>query len=257
MAQYAFGSGMLWATPQFDAAGNAIANPTPVMVGVMQDGGIDISFENKTLYGQGQFPVAAGRGKGKITGKAKFAQLFGAMFNNIIFGQTLTTGLLTAKYDTTGQVIPATPFQITVTPASSGTYTKDFGVIGSTGVPYTRVASAPATGQYTVTAGGVYTFATADTGKTVFINYEYSVSAANAPTATQSTVMNLPMGTAPSFTADLFVPYQGKSMKITLYSCLSNKLSLSTKQDDFMVPDFAFDAFADSLQRVITYSLSE
>ena len=257
MSQYGFGSGILWATPQSDAAGNAIANPTPIMVGVMQEGSVDISFENKTLHGQNQFPVAVGRGKGKISGKAKFAQLFGAMFNNIIFGQTLTSGLLTAKYDTSGVTIPASPYQVTATPANSGTFTRDFGVINSNGVPMTRVASAPATGQYSVTAGGQYTFAAADTGKTVFINYEYSVSAANAPGSTQSTVMNLAMGSAPSFTADLFIPYQGKSMKLTLYSAIAGKLSLATKQDDFLVPDFEFEAFADPLGRVIGYSLSE
>ncbi|OVE46691.1 hypothetical protein [Chromobacterium violaceum] len=257
MAQYGFGSGMLWATPQTDALGNAIANPTPIMVGVMQEGSVEISFENKTLHGQNQFPVAVGRGKGKISGKSKFAQLFGAMFNSIIFGQTMTGGLVTANYDTAGQVIPATPFQITITPQNGGSYTRDFGVVSAKGLPLKRVAANPASGQYTVSAGGQYTFAAADAGKTVFINYEYTVDATSAPDATQSTVMNLPMGSAPSFTADLFIPYQGKSMKLTLFSAIAGKLSLATKQDDFMVPEFDFEAFADPMGRVIRWSLSE
>ncbi|NLR74212.1 hypothetical protein [Leeia aquatica] len=257
MAQYGFGSGMLWATPQNDAFGNSIAAPTPIMIGVMQEGSVDISFESKTLHGQNQFPVAVGRGKGKISGKCKFAQLFGAMFNNVIFGQSMSGGLITAKYDTTGSVIPATPFQITVAPPSSGTFTSDFGVIDANGRPMTRVASAPATGQYMVSNVGLYTFAAGDVGKTVFINYEYSVAAASAPTATQSTVMNLPMGSAPSFAADLFIPYQGKSMKLRLHSAVAGKLSFGTKQDDFLVPEFDFEAFADPLGRVVTWSLSE
>lgn len=256
MSQYGFGSGMLWATPQTDAAGNALTTPTPLLVGVLQEGGVDFSFDTKTLFGQNQFPVAAGRGKGKITGKAKFAQFFGALFNSVIFGQTLTTGLVSAKYDTTGSVIPASPYQVTVTPPSSGTYSRDLGVIDSNGRPMTKVASAPATGQYSQ-AAGVYTFAAADTGKSVFINYEYTVAAGSAPTATQSTVMNMQMGAAPSFQVDLFVPYQGKSLKISLMSAIADKLSLSTKQDDFLVPDFSFQAFANAAGQVATYSLSE
>lgn len=257
MAQYSFGSGMLWAIPQTDALGNPVANPTPVMIGVMQEGSIDISFDNKTLHGQNQFPVAVARGKGKISGKAKFAQLFGALFNNILFGQTLSGGLLTARYDTSGAAVPATPFQISATPPGNGTFTRDFGVINSNGVPMNRVAGTPATGQYSVSAGGQYTFAAADTGKTVFINYEYSVSAANAPGATRSTVLNLAMGTTPTFSADLFLPYQDRSMKLSLHNCVANKLALSSKQDDFLLPDFSFDAFADPLGRVLSYSLSE
>jgi hypothetical protein len=131
------------------------------------------------------------------------------------------------------------------------------GVVSDKGLPLARVGSAPASGQYSVTPTGQYTFAAADTGRTVFINYEYTVAGANAGGATQSTVMNLPMGSAPTFTADLFLPYQGKSMKITLYSCIAGKLAMSTKQDDFLVPDFDFDAFADPVGRVMSYSLSE
>ncbi len=257
MAQYGFGSGMLWATPQTDALGNALANPTPIMIGVMQEGSIDINFENKTLHGQNQFPVAVGRGKGKIGGKCKFAQLFGALFNSVLFGQTLTSGLVAVAYDTSGRTVPASPYQLTVTPPGSGSFSRDMGVISDKGLPLARVANAPASGQYSVTPAGLYTFAAADTGRTVFINYEYTVAGASAGGATQSTVMNLPMGSAPTFTADLFLPYQGKSMKITLYSCIAGKLALSTKQDDFLVPDFDFDAFADPVGRVMNYSLSE
>lgn len=257
MAQYGFGSGMLWVTPKADAYGNVVAAPSPLLVGVLQDGSVDISFDLKTLFGQNQFAVAAARGKGKITGKAKFGQIFGALFNNVIFGQVSTGGLTTAQYDTSGQTIPATPFAITVAPANSGTFTRDLGVIGATGLPFKRVASAPASGQYMVDATGKYTFATADAGKNVYINYEYTVSSANAPTATTTTVKNLPMGYAPNFSADLMIPFEGKTLKITMYKCVSNKLGLSTKQDDFLIPEFDFEALADDFGNVLTYSTVE
>lgn len=252
---YVFGSGLMFITPRADASGASLTNPTPLLVGTMQDASVDVSFENKTLYGQNQFAVDVARGKGKISGKAKFAHIFGAMFNSVLFGQTLSTGLISVNYDTTGAVIPATPYQITVTPPGSGSFGRDLGVISSTtGLPLTRVASSPAAGQYSVDAAGEYTFAAADTGKTVFINYEYTSSAAGA---TNSTIMNLPMGSTPTFICDLVMPYQGKTLKLKLHKCASSKLSLATKQDDYTIPDFDFEAVALPTGQVMTYSLSE
>lgn len=253
MAQYAFGSGALFGTPQFDANGAAISNPSPILFGVLQNVTLDVSFDTKTLYGQNQFPVAVGRGKGSITGKASFAQINGALFNSLFFGQTLTNGIYAAVYDTTGATIPATPFQITPTVPNSGTWAFDLGVRDSNGVPMTRVASAPATGQYSV-ATGVYTFAAADTGKQVFISFQYT---ATSTTAKRSTVQNIVMGSAPGFRVDLSVPYQGKNWVVTAPYAIASKLSIATKNDDFIVPDFDFTCFADAAGNVLTYGLSE
>ena len=67
-------------------------------------------------------------------------------------------------------VIPATPYQLTAA-QPNGTWGQDDGltIAGVAGVP---VASGPTTGQYSV-ANGVYTFAAADTGKAVVLNYSY------------------------------------------------------------------------------------
>jgi hypothetical protein len=253
MAQYSFGSGVLWGIPTADANGTAIANPTPVQFGVLQDVSVDLGFETKLLYGQNQFPVSAGRGKGKISGKAKFAQVNGALFNSLFFGQTMTSGIIADVYATSGIAIPATPFQITVTPPNSGTYSFDLGVRDANGVPMTRVASAPATGQYSQ-SGAIYTFAAADTGKIVYINYQYTAS---STTAKKIGVINLPMGYAPTFRAELSIPYNGQSLIMTLPNCIANKLQFGTKLDDFTIPEFAWDSFADSAGNVLTLSLSE
>lgn len=250
---YNFGSGTLYGIPTSDANGNAITNPTPVKFGVLQNVSLDISFENKSLYGQNQFPVAVGRGKGKISGKAQFANLNGALINSMFFGQTLAAGIIGIVNDVTGTAIPTTPFQITPTVPNSGTFVTDLGVTDSTGAVFTRVASAPAVGQYTVTAG-VYLFNTGDTGKTVFINFEYT---ATSTVAQKSTVNNLLMGYAPTFTCELSMPYQGKQMVLKLLSCISSKMTFSTKQDDFLIPEFDFDAFANSAGQVFTHALSE
>ena len=208
--QFVFGAGVLIGTQLTDSAGNAISNPTPVEFGKLQEVSLDISFENKPLYGSNQFPVAVGRGKGKVSGKAKAAQLNGALLNTMVFGQTVTSGILSDVYDTTGIAIPATPFTITVTSGTgtatnlqipnSGTFSRDLGVKDSNGVPYTRVAASPATGQYTVSNAGSYVFSSTDATKTVFISYQYT---ATSTTAKKSTVQNVLMGYAPSFAADV------------------------------------------------------
>jgi hypothetical protein len=254
MSQFVFGSGILWGTPSTDAAGNAIANPTPVQFGTLQDVSLDVSFENKELHGQNQFAVAVGRGKGKISGKAKFAQINGLLLNSLLFGQTMTAGIVSDVYDTTGAAIPATgPYTITPTVPSSGTWSVDLGVRDSSGLPMIRVASAPATGQYSVTAG-VYTFASADAGKTVFVNYQYTATSTGAQ---KSTVQNVIMGYAPSFRVDLFTPFQGKSMIWTLPKAISTKLTIATKLDDFAMPEFDFQGFADDSGNVLSYAVSE
>lgn len=254
MAQYVFGAGAIFAKQLTDATGAAITNPTPVKLGVLQDITLDVSFDVKQLYGQNQFPVAIGRGKGKVTGKAKAAQINGGLLNAIIFGQTLSTGLVGIFNATTTTAIPATPFQITPTVPGAGTFGKDLGVMKTDGTALTRVASAPTTGQYSVNeATGVYTFAAADTGVSVLISFNYTAATGGV----KSTVVNLPMGYAPTFSVDLALDYNGKKGTIQMPNCTSDKLTIATKLDDFAVPELGFQALADSNGNVITYSYSE
>ncbi|WP_168195954.1 hypothetical protein [Novosphingobium sp. EMRT-2] len=253
MAQYGFGAGVLVGTAQSDAAGNAIAAPTPIQFGIMQEASVDFSFDIKELFGQYQFPVAIGRGKGKIAGKSKFAQLNGLTINSLFFGQTLLSGEIGEVIDTTGTAIPATPFTITPTVPNSGTWTNDLGVLDPNGLPMTRVVSGPTAGQYSVSAGA-YVFAAADTGKVVRISYQYT---ATSTTKKKLAISNVLMGYAPQFRADLLVPYGGKQFVLTLPACIGTKLSFATKLDDFMVPEFDFSAFADAAGNVAYLATSE
>ena len=79
MPQFAFGGGALYAVR------TDIPNATPTKFGALQDVQLDFSGDLKELYGQGQFALALARGKAKIEGKAKFAQINGAIFNNLFF----------------------------------------------------------------------------------------------------------------------------------------------------------------------------
>ena len=247
--QFAFGSGIVFATQLNDATGAAIALPTPIELGVLQEVSVDISWDTKTLYGGNQFPVDAGRGKGKISGKAKAARLSGALMNGLIFGQTLAAGMLANYYDTTGTAVATT---VTPTVPNSGTWAGDLGVKDASGNAMKRVASAPVTGQYSL-AAGVYTFAAADVGKTVYLSYQYAQSTSGS----RIDVMNLPMGYAPSFALDLLAPKNGQQLALHLYKCIGSKFSMSTKQDDYMVPEFDFECFANAAGNVFTISTSE
>lgn len=244
-----FGTGTLWGAAIQDALGNAIATPTPIKFGTLNDVSVEISRDVKELYGTLAFPVAVGGGKMKIALKAKFAQLAGRVFNDLFLGQGVNAGTLTAvQEDLTGAAIPGTPFQITPTVPNSGTWARDLGVIdGTTGVPMQRVASAPATGQYSV-AAGVYTFATADVAKIVYISFTYTYAVSSAKSLIFN---NIAMGTVPIFGVDLSCRYQGKQAYMRFQQVASQKLSFSPKQDDFAMADMDMSAFADPVTGVV------
>lgn len=249
-----FGAGTLWGTPLTDINGSAIAAPTPVKFGALQDVSVDFGADIKKLHGSNAFPLLAVRGKQSITGKAKAAQINGALLNSIYFGLVPTLGIQDTVIDVTGAPIPTTPFQITPTVPGSGTWLADLGVRNSVSVPMTRVPSAPTTGQYSVTAG-VYTFAAADVALTVYIDYQYT---ATSTVAKKIAINNPLMGAAPTFKADLSIKLNGKSLLISLVSCVSTKLNFATKLDDFLIPEFDFEAYADaSGANVGTIALSE
>lgn len=243
MPQFAFGSGSLWGTRQ------DIANGTPVQFGTLQ--GVDVGFNAsvKELFGQYQFPVAVGRGTGKVEGKAKLGRVQGRVFADLFFNSTLAAGQVATANNEAGS-IPGTPYQITV--ANSATFTEDLGVIDVlTGNNLKKVASAPATGQYSVSAG-VYTFAAADTGKAVLISYRYTISGSGQ----KMTITNGLLGSAPVFSCVLESIYSTNKLVLKLNQCVSTKLSLATKMDDFVIPEFDFSAFADASNNIGDLSFS-
>lgn len=238
-----FGVGKLIAVPTNDYQGTAIANPTPVILGTMQDVSLDLSVEMKTLYGSKRYPIAVGQGKGKTEIKAKYADIDGGILGSLFFGKTAATGIKAAEFDAVS-TIPTTPFQVTIAPPSSGTFVADLGVVlVATGVQMTRVATSPTTGQYSVnTSTGVYTFSTADSTKQVAISYEYTAAAGGLVYQMTNEVM----GYTPSFSILLQNKYDGKSLVVKLNRCVSGKLNVPLKNDDFAINDFEAEAFADA-----------
>jgi hypothetical protein len=251
MSIYTFGSGTLWGVR------TDVANATPVKFGTLQDVSVEFSGTNKTLHGQNQFPVAVARGESKVSAKAKIGQLSGLLVAGLFFGVALSAGQVAAANGEAAAVPAGAPYEVTV--ANGATFVGDLGITdASTGLPFTRVAAAPAEGQYIVDVEtGKYTFAAADTGKGVIISYTYTIAA----TGQKFVITNQEQGVQPVFRATLETKWTGpsgtKKATLTLNACVSSKLGFPTKQGDFGIPEFDFDAFADEAGNIGTWSFSE
>lgn len=245
--QYSFGAGALIGTKI------GVANATPRQLATLQEASVEFSFNVKELMGNMQFPVAVARGAGKISGKAKFAAFSAAAVNDLFFDGTSATGEIRVAYNEAG-----TPTTNSLTAANSATWLEDLGVFNrNTGTFMERVASAPAAGQYSV-AAGVYTFAAADSNPPVYLTYRHSQAAAGKTI----TITNQLLGVQPTFSAVLstrFTHADGitRQLNFKLNSCMSSKFAIATKLEDFIIPDFDFQAFADAAGNIGTISLAE
>lgn len=244
MPQYSFGSGFLYGIPNG-------ANPTPVLFGTLQEVTIDLSFTTKKLYGQNQYPVAIGRGPAAATASAKAASISSLLFNTLFAGLADATGSLVV---TTNESV--TPAAGTFTVATTANFSTDLGVVyQSSGLPLKRVASAPTVGQYAVNVStGVYTTNATDNTIPMYVSY------ANTSTTVGkvATLVNQPMGSAPVFSAVLSVPYGAGGTVLTykFYQAVSTKLSLGFKNEDFTIPQFDMEFFADAAGNVFQSSFS-
>jgi hypothetical protein len=238
MAQSVFGVGFLFATPQG-------SNPTPTRFGRLQDVSVDFSYD-----------LEQARGKAKIDLRATVGVVDPALFNNIYFGLSTTAGETLNSIDEAA-AIPGTPYQVTV--VNGATFSQDLGVYDVTaGLWKTRVASAPAAGQYAVNvATGQYTFAAADTAHAVRISYTYGSSG----TGTKLAFSNQLMGSGVVFSVQLVNRFKGsdgvvRSLFLNFPAVQAPKLSLPLKLDDFSLPQIDMSAQDDGSGNVFNYSMT-
>jgi len=243
--QYAFGSGVLYGRSLTNA------NPTPVRFGGLQEVSIDISFTTKELYGQYQYPIAIGRGTAKITGKAKFAQFNAQAFNDLFFGLNNPTTGETRTAVAEAQTVSSNVINVT----NNASFLQDMGVVySSNGAVLTRVAATPTGAQYTVNeSNGQYQFNSSQNNIAMAVSYTYS----DASNGKKITMTNQLLGASPQFLAVLTETFSSKQLTMVLNACMSAKLSLATKLEDFIVPEFDFEAFSDSSNTLGTLSLDE
>lgn len=242
-----FGTGKIISIP-------TVTNPTPVQLGEVIDLSIDINSPLKTLVGSKQYPIAAARGPASIALKAKMANFYGPVIRDLLFGATKVDS--ERKVETQAAAIPASPGPYTVTVTNSANFIEDLGVVNaSTGSAFTRVASAPATGQYSVSAG-VYTFASADAGGSIIISYSWLDAAGGS----QFTVANQLMGYQPVFAVSISgvdPTDNAKKWEIRFNKVVAAKFSFALSNEDFAKPDMEMQAFADSAGNILTFSTSE
>ena len=132
---------------------------------------------------------------------------------------------------------------------------EDLGVFYAGGAQLQPVASSPAQGQYSVSAG-VYTFAAADEGAAMVAYYSYS-----STSLVQLSLANQLMGTGPVFELqakqDYFVQGVEKKLILKLNACRAAKWNLPFKNTDYTIQDFEFTAFADASNAWGTFAFSE
>lgn len=250
MPTYEFGSGVMWAVPTIDLAGNNVANPTPIPFGAMQDVSLDIAYSAKELYGFYQFPIAVARGTAKLTGKAKVARFQARLFNQV-FGETLSANEIKAVALLAANVSANNNYNTT----QGANFYLDLGIQFANGTPLTRVANnANAVGQYVVAANGVYNFHANDANQAIVVSYAYY---ANNTAGNSWTINNQLLGLSPFFKAVLNQQYQGKQVSLIFNRCVSTKLTFATKLEDFHIPEFDFSMMADDSGVVGSISVGE
>lgn len=244
--EYAFGSGTMYGRRT-----GGSATPTPAKFGGLQGVTVDIAHSIKELYGSYQFPLAVARGTAKVTGKAQFAQLDTDAFNDLFFGESSVA---------TGRQLTAVDEQKTVTAntatvTNNTTFVQDLGVVNlTTGLAMNRGAAPAGNTTYSVNEStGVYTFNSAMNNVVVSISYSYN----DAANGSKITLANQLLGAQPQFLVVLTETFQGKTFDLQLNACMSSQLSLGFKLEDFMIPDFSFNCFADANGNIGTLSLSE
>ena len=250
--QLIFGIGALWGQR------TDTANIGPDQFAVLQDNTIDFSYELKELYSQLGFPIDIARGKGKITGKAKMARVFAALYGDLFFGASVTASTEDVVAEDELWTIPAGTGTISVN--NHATFVQDLGVFYNSGgrLRFGYTAGTPAAaGQYAVNlTTGVYTFSTFDSGSQVAISYVFTDT-----NGKQITITNNFMGFTPTFKATFYQSRatQGSSGQITLLlnQCVSSRLSFPTRIDDYAIPDFDFMALSPGSNTIGTFSSTE
>lgn len=182
----------------------------------------------------------------------------GVTAGSVVTALTTTTVTLNKPVASGGVASGASiTFGPSITVANAAGFAQDLGVMNAlTGALLTPVASAPATGEYSV-SGGTYVFASADEGGVVVFDYAYAQT-----TKGQSvTYYAQKMGPRPTFIMYLsnkaFMnnpAYAGQPLGAIIYAAGIDKFSLDFKNEDWTVPETDFSASRDWLGRVITLS---
>lgn len=243
-----FSQGMVYAVPQG-------ANPTPIPFGLLGGSDVEINQDKVALRGQYKAPVDFGDGNLDVKLKTDFMDIRASTLAAVISGTSTATG---SKILSPGEsfTIPTTPFQVTV--AQGATFSENAGVWDVTAQKWLDVvASAPATGQYSFSGAGVYTFAAADVAHVVVIYYVFT----SASIGKTVTVPNIIMGPSTSFLVRVYNIYTSggvtKPFGLELPQVHFPKLTLSGKIANWMQHNIEGQCSADVGQNLVKAYLGD
>lgn len=238
--QYSFNTGKL-----FVVSGDS----GPMELALLQDISLDFDASPKELYGPYRFPELVALGKGKVSGKATFANVNVDVINLLSSGLgAITTGQYI--YSEEAKTVPVSS-TYTVSATHESDFYKNLGVdnvndtLNKLPMSYTS-STAPSAGEYTVSSG-VYTFNAAEAGKSVIVKYMYS-----STDGQKITLTNKLQGVATYFSLFLSTVMVSKLTNVEyqnnvwLNACVSSKLAMAWKLEDFNMKNFDFQAFSDA-----------
>jgi hypothetical protein len=218
----------------------AYTNPTPCRALVPQSQSIDFKRKTESLFGELQLPVAVGAGEMDVSNKIEYGKTQARIMADIMLGDSGVAGSYYEADNESGTVAATTPFTISV--ANAAHFLFDLGVQNAvTGAIYACVASGPVAGaSYSVSAGGVYTFASGDAGIQMYISYAYSV-----PTVGESiTMVNQLQGQIGQFTAVHVLPWGTEQDMFVFNYCIASSKGISAKKSGFGSQSLEYMAFA-------------
>jgi hypothetical protein len=224
-----------------DAAGNSYP------CGTLQDVGVDFSASVKELRGSGKWPVAVAVAGQKISLKASFANISGAMLQ-AVFGGTAATGM--TIIGSVAKTAAASTFTVATADFSSPAgwaWGTDLGLVyAANGQPLKyNSGSLATTGEYKNTAG-VYTVGSGETTTSYVVSCTYTITAGETISGT-----NTAMGLATTFGARVFNSYTdaaGTVRRMGFYfpAVIAPKLSIAMKNEDFTSQDIELEAMQDT-----------
>ena len=235
---------------------NDISNPTPAVVGILQDMDFEFDFKLVELVGQYQLAVDTARGEQGLKAKFKFGRVYSGLYD-LYFGQGVTASSGEQMYVNEAHTVPASS-TYTVTASNTSGGITDLGVFygaGGTnpGQQLTRVASLTAAGQYSVVPStGVYTFDSADDAQPILLNYMNAVTSLN-----QLTLANQIMGSGPTFGIYARTLYKGNYANFVFNMATTSKLANPFKNTGYLINELDVTIFADASNNIGSLSFSQ
>jgi len=236
--QFVLGTGTLYAIPRTKPRGGA-TDQTPLRLGTLKNVTIDVTLEHNYPGTQLETKIQPARAGVSIACSAALGSFSGRAISQIWFGQNVESGNYKVVRDEE-HTIPSTPGPYTVTVTSPGTYDDDLGVVNAaTSANYALNATAPAAAGEYARSANVYTFHADDAGKTVAISHLYTLA-----TGKKITLTNRWKDLAPMFVCILNGWYNEQQMTVVLKNCVTERFTMPTVLDQFMLMDFEFEALA-------------